>query len=554
MDISPSLLEHDAPSHPLAIDDVTESWRRNDGSGLTCVLVNSSPHDAYDVPIPMAGDAVSELMSGLAVPVIDDADLDCSLRIGAHADRYALAHLGPLGSAMLHFHPQQRFGCPMEPGVGVLAHITSIPANGPGTLGEPARRFIDWLAEAGVRYWQILPVNPTDKHGSPYAGISAFAGNIRLLEGGADAIASTALENPDEYAGFCEREADWLESYSAFMAIHEKLGFDLSWQNWPARYRHFDPISLEGDEELRVRAEKWRRLQFAFERQWQDVRAYANDRGVRIIGDMPIYVNADSADAWANPSIFQLEPDGTATVVAGCPPDNFAPDGQIWFNPIYDWNACETSGYRWWLRRLQRAFALYDMVRLDHFIGFSQYYSIPVGQAASAGAYHQGPGIELFRRAYEELGPLPIIAEDLGLVTPAVRALSADCGFPGMDIVQFADGNNPLSSYQPRPEKIVYTGTHDNQTLVGYCQRRYPHLDARETAEAIREKVVTCAAPVCILPLQDILLLGDEARMNTPGTAEGNWAWQADSRSMRQALEPARKLVSLHESAGRRPA
>jgi len=276
------------------------------------------------------------------------------------------------------------------------------------------------------------------------------------------------------------------------------------------------------------------------------LRAYANEHGVKIIGDMPLYVSADSADAWAHPELFQLDADGLPTAVAGCPPDAFAEDGQIWGNPLYDWDAARASDYSWWLRRLERAFHLYDYVRLDHFIGFAHYFSIPIGEKAQEGTYRPGPGYELFRRAYEKLGPLPVVAEDLGFLTPAVRALVADCGFVGMDIVQFADGGDPLSGYLPRPKKIAYTGTHDNQTLVGYAQDRYADLDASETADKLLTEVVSCGAPVVVVPLQDVLGLDDEARMNVPGVAEGNWTWQARARDVERAADRMRGLVALH--------
>ena len=583
-------------------DDVFGFWSRDDAGSPLCMLVNTSLRNAQDVAVAMVADEVSELVGGYGVRVVGASELQ-ALRCndtfnfndakaqdddassegkpaeidakgtgsekasGAYAngpddanapqctDRFAHVHLNPLGTCLLHFHATERLQRPMEPGIGVLAHITSLPAEGEGTLGAPARAFVDWLAQAGVRYWQVLPVNPTDEFGSPYAGLSAFAGNVRLLEGSGVAFsdatptprAKARIAKLKKYQAFCERESYWLEPYAAFMAIRQKLGEKLAWQEWPKKYRRFNPKLIAGDEELAASAEAWRQSQYLFEQQWKDLRAYANERGVLIVGDMPIYVSADSADVWAHPGIFQLGEDGLPMAVAGCAPDAFAVDGQIWGNPLYDWGACKADGYTWWLRRLQRAFELYDVVRLDHFIGFSRYYSIPAGQTAAMGTYFPGPGIELFQRAYGQFGPLPVIAEDLGLITPAVRALSASCGFPGMDIAQFVDGNDPLSGYRPRPDKIAYTGTHDNQTLVGYCRQRYPHIDGREAAADIMEKVASCSAPICVVPLQDLMGLGDEARMNVPGVAEGNWSWQADAVGMPAALEQVEKLVALHK-------
>ena len=395
------------------------------------------------------------------------------------------------------------FAKPLEPGTGVLAHVTSLP--GP-CFGDDTRRFIDLLAEAGVRYWQILPLNPTDPYGSPYAGISAFAGNASLLNND-DAVAISDASAETAFQDFCEREHSWLDQYAAFM--QERSGAD---------------------------PDVTRRAQFAFDRSWLDLRAYANERGVQIIGDLPIYVGSDSADVWAHPELFQLDENGNPAIIAGCPPDDFAPEGQRWGNPIYDWDAMAQHGYSWWIDRLRRAFELYDIVRLDHFIGFAHYYSIPADRPATEGFYRPGPGIELFRQAHAELGPLPVIAEDLGYVTDEVRQLVADCGFAGMSVVQFTD--DPLRDYSPPANTIAYSGTHDNQTLIGYCQSRYPERDPRETADILLSSVRDCAAPIRVFPLQDLLGLGDEARMNTPGTTEGNWTWRLDEldESLQKAL------------------
>jgi 4-alpha-glucanotransferase len=439
----------------------------------------------------------------------------------------------------------------MEPGLGVLAHLTSLPADeaqeATSALGTPAFEFVDWLADAGVRYWQVLPVNPTDEHGSPYAGISAFAGNDLLL-GSEGVIDDARLEKEglaEEYQRFCEREADWLDPYACFMAIRQKQGDGVVWQDWPKRFRRFDRKLVEGDAKLAKAAEVCKRAQFAFDRQWRALKSYANERGVLIIGDMPIYVSGDSADVWANPQLFKLGSDGKPEAVAGCPPDAFAEEGQIWGNPVYDWDELRSSGYAWWMRRLERAFQFYDILRLDHFIGFSRYFKIPAGEKASAGSYYSGPGFELFQQAFKRFGALPIVAEDLGTITPGVRCLVSACGFPGMDIVQFVDGNDPLPSYVPRPERVAYTGTHDNQTLVGYCEARYPELDAVEAAQDIARNVATCSAPVAIVALQDLMGLGNEARMNVPGVAEGNWTWQACSEDLKSATAFARELVEL---------
>ena len=540
------------PSWFAANDSVFGFWRRGESGEAACVLINASLRDAHDVLVPLETEAVTEVTSGYAVPIVSASEAGEAPAYAPAAERYARVHLGQLGSAVLYMHAEQRLGKPLDEGVGVLAHITSLPSDdskpeGQGTLGAQAFAFVDRLAEAGIRYWQVLLVNPTDGFGSPYAGISAFAGNARLLNGSsASEVAGKAPKDTNAYRAFCEREADWLEPYVAFMAIRQKVGEGTPWQSWPAEYRSHDPAVVEANDMLREHAEGWRRVQFAFEEQWRELRAYANGRGVQIIGDMPIYVSADSADVWANPEIFQLGEDGRPHVVAGCPPDAFAVEGQVWGNPVYDWDVLHKTGYDWWLRRLRRAFDLYDVVRLDHFIGFARYFSIPAGKKATEGSYRPGPGMDFFNAAFDAFGPLPIIAEDLGLITPAVRALVAACGFPGMDIVQFADGNDPLAGYQPRPHKIVYTGTHDNQTLVGYAATRYSDLDVSEVADRLMSMVLTSGAPICVIPLQDVLALDDAARMNVPGTAEGNWSWQADEAAIGQTPSRLRWIVALH--------
>ena len=563
-------------------EDVCGFWCRSVEGATLCAVFNTSFDEPRGVYVPLVGEEVTELVGGYGLEVVDAEELDLAEEANEAAiaeeidetadiaespevaqdskleypaaERFAHVHQCQLGWALLYFHDHQRLQREMEPGLGVLAHLTSLPADNAqeatGALGAPAYEFVDWLVDAGVRYWQVLPVNPTDEYGSPYAGISAFAGNDRML-GPEDFFDDARLEKEglaEEYQRFCEREADWLNPYACFIALRQKQGEGIVWQEWPKRFRRFDQKLVEADVELANAAEACKRAQFAFDRQWRALRAYANERGVFIIGDMPIYVSGDSADVWANPQFFRLGADGLPQVVAGCPPDAFAEEGQIWGNPVYDWEALQADGYTWWMRRLERAFQLYDVLRLDHFIGFSRFFEIPAGEKALAGSYTSGPGVGLFQEAFQRFGALPIVAEDLGLITPGVRSLTSACGFPGMDIAQFVDGNDPLSSYTPRPEKIAYTGTHDNQTLVGYCEERYPELDAIEAAQEIARNVAACTAPVAIMPLQDLMGLGNEARMNTPGVAEGNWAWQARSEDLEPAAAFAKELAELKGS------
>lgn len=516
-------------------EDVFGFWRRGEDGECVCVLANASLHDAHTVRVPMAGEAVSDVVSGAAPTVVDGC---------------AEAFLWPLGTAVLHFHKQRRLQKPLEPGMGVLCHVTSLPNEGrPGTLGAPARRFVDWLAECGQTYWQVLPVNPADGYGSPYAGLAAFAGNTCLLEKDpADVLAELedADDDPD-YQAFLEKNKYWLTPYATFRAIKDLLG-EGPWQEWPDAYARFSP-GLARRVELADGVDRHRKLQYEFQREWDELRAYANGRGVKIVGDMPMYVSGDSADVWAERDIFELDEKGYAQVQAGCPGDGFDPEGQLWGNPTYRWDVLAARGYDWWLARLERAMETYDYVRLDHFIGFSSYYKIAKGKPAREGSFSFGPGLDLFRAAYQKLGPLPFIAEDLGVITPAVRALIAETGIPGMDIVQFSDGD-VREGYEPKPGTVTFTGTHDNQTLLGFCQSRFglEGDEATQMADRIAASVLGSKNDVAIMPLQDVLGLDDAARMNVPGVAEGNWSWQA---AWEDVVAATGRLAQMAQASGR---
>lgn len=516
-------------------EDVFGFWRRGEDGECVCVLANASLHDAHTVCVPMAGEAVSDVVSGTAPAVVDGC---------------AEAFLWPLGTAVLHFHKQRRLQEPLEPGMGVLCHVTSLPnEGGPGTLGAPARRFVDWLAECGQTYWQVLPVNPADGYGSPYAGLAAFAGNACLLEKDPEDVLAELKDADDDpdYQAFLEKNKYWLTPYAAFRAIKDLLG-EGPWQEWPDAYARFSP-GLARRVELADGVDRHRKLQYEFQREWDDLKAYANERGVKIVGDMPMYVSGDSADVWAERDIFELDEKGYAQVQAGCPGDGFDPEGQLWGNPTYRWDVLAARGYDWWLARLERAVETYDYVRLDHFIGFSSYYKIAKGKPAREGSFSFGPGLDLFRAAYQKLGPLPFIAEDLGVITPAVRALIAETGIPGMDIVQFSDGD-VREGYEPKPGTVTFTGTHDNQTLLGFCQSRFglEGDEAAQMADRIAASVLGSKNDVAIMPLQDVLGLDDAARMNVPGVAEGNWSWQA---AWEDVVAATGRLAQMAQASGR---
>ncbi len=472
---------------------------------------------------------------------------------------------------------------------GVLMHISSLPGTyGIGTMGEEAFRFIDFLRQAGQTYWQILPVCPTGHGNSPYQSFSSFAGNplfidpARLAADGyvtaeelaaatmsdnptrvdydAVTLAREALFNtiyprfianpPADFIPFCQDNAAWLEDYALFMAIHEATGLPL--QQWEIALRTRRPQALAAWKvNSSARIQYHQMLQYFFYKQWTALKNYANQNGIYIIGDLPIYVAGDSADVWASPHLFELDENGCPTQVAGCPPDAFCEEGQLWGNPVYDWKTMRLSGYHWWLRRLAAGQRLYDVIRIDHFRGFSDYYTIPAdATTARHGEWKDGPGMRLWNTVRRRLGDVPIIAEDLGFLTDKVRRLVHDSGFPGMKVLQFAFDPAGNSEYLPHhypKNSVVYTGTHDNDTILGWAAalsdeerafaQRYLHADDHNLRERMLCAALGSVANTCILTMQDLCALASEARMNTPSTvSRANWAWRLTADQLTPAI------------------
>ncbi len=399
---------------------------------------------------------------------------------------------------------------------GLLLHVTSLPG---GRLGPEAYRFVDFLAAAGQRWWQLLPLGPPGAGGSPYAALSAFAGDERLVK----------REGPP-------LDAPWVTEYATFRALHELHG---AWPGWPKR-----PVAP------RAAVERYARLQGAFDEEWRALRRYANERGIGLIGDLPIFVAHDSADVWAHRGIFKLDRRGQPRVVTGVPPDYFSKDGQRWGNPHYRWG--RPGVFDWWIARLRRALELFDAVRLDHFLGFLRAWEIPAKERTGRrGRWAGGPGAELFAAVRKALGRLPLIAEDLGLLTPEAAALRDKLGLPGMRVLQFSFGGNPEDRphYFPR-NSVVYTGTHDNDTVSGWLRarggdperaRRYAGCRRRDFHWGMIRVAHLSPSDLAIVPVQDLLGLGSDARMNRPGTVRNNWRWQLRSRQLTPRL--ARKLL-----------
>lgn len=489
---------------------------------------------------------------------------------------------------------------------GILLHPSSLPSPwGIGDLGPMAYRFVDFLVAAGQSLWQVLPLGPTGYGDSPYQCFSAFAGNPLLIsiddiieqglltvEEARSALGNLPTDHVDfgalipakyallwrsferfqsgcnsrlqkDYYQFCEDNSEWLTDYAMFMAIKESQGGG-SWHNWRPDLRDRRPTALElACQELAATIDYHRYLQFLFFRQWQALKAYANHHGVLIIGDAPIFVADDSADVWANRDLFFVDEQGMPTVVAGVPPDYFSATGQRWGNPLYRWDRMAATGYRWWVARMRQSLTLYDVLRLDHFRGFAAYWEVPASSpTAVEGRWVPGPGADLFRVLQAELGALPIIAEDLGLITPDVEALRLTFNLPGMKVLQFAFGDDPTNPYLPHnytPNYVVYTGTHDNDTTVGWFATLDPatrtavltYLGRDEQTVDIAWDLMRLGlmsvAQYAITPLQDVLRLGTEARMNTPGRLGGNWAWRCPAEALSAELaDTLRQLTFIY--------
>lgn len=494
---------------------------------------------------------------------------------------------------------------PPERSSGILLHPTSLPAPcGIGDLGPAAYAWVDALAHARQRWWQILPLGPTGYGDSPYAVFSAFAGNPNLIS--PELLAHEGLLNAADFAGdhwdadrieygpviefkagltahawdnfqagrgktlrpafevFHSQESGWLEDFVLFMALKEAHG-GAGWHEWSEELILRKPAALQqARQELAEAMELHRFRQFLFDRQWKALKQYARERNVRLIGDVPIFVADDSADVWTNPELFLLDEQRRPRVLSGVPPDFFSTTGQLWGNPLYNWKAHQKSGYAWWTARLRAALAQVDLVRLDHFRGFEAYWEVPAGTStAENGRWVKGPGADFFRVVRENLGGLPMIAEDLGVITPEVRQIRQQFNLPGMRILQFAFGGALERRFLPhRHERntVVYTGTHDNDTTHGWYQTlteeelRFFRGYAPSTDNDISWDLIRLAwmsvADYAITPLQDVLSLGSEARMNRPGQPSGNWRWRfrAD-RLTEKLLDRLAELTVIYERA-----
>lgn len=485
----------------------------------------------------------------------------------------------------------------------IVLHISSLPGEeGIGTFGEEAYQFVDFLSRARQRFWQILPLGPTSFGDSPYQSFSSFAGNpyfisIKTLEveglidpaflQGADLnrtpdsvdfekiytekyrlLRQSYRKGYDHYRGaideFVEANRYWLPDYALFMAIKDEEG-GKPWWKWPKELRNHDKKALEEfGEKHREAVRFYEYIQFLFFRQWRKLKQYANHRGIEIIGDLPIYIARDSADAWATPEILLLDENKEPKVVGGCPPDGFSDDGQLWGNPIYNWAYEEKNGFPWWTKRIEINLEFFDVIRLDHFIGFRMYWAVPYGdETARYGKWLDGPGMSLFNALKEKLGELPIIVEDLGLQDDRVIELKREAGFPGMAVLQFGffpDVDNDYIPHNIGEDTIVYTGTHDNETTRGWIEGLSPqHLQfVKDYLNLTEEEGYTWGmirgammsrSRLCIVPMQDYLNLGNEARMNEPSTLGKNWKFRVRKSALTNEL--ADKIRHITKTFGR---
>lgn len=484
---------------------------------------------------------------------------------------------------------------------GILLPVSSIPsAYGIGAFSKEAYEFVDFLKESGQTYWQILPLGPTGYGDSPYQSFSTFAGNPyyidleKLIQAGfltreqcqdydwgesenyvdyekiylsrfkvlKKVFEKSEIENNGAFCAFVKENDFWLADYALYMAVKDSFQ-GKSWSEWDEDIRLRKPEAIEKySSQLKEQILFYEFQQYLFAEQWMQLKKYANERGIRIIGDIPIYVAFDSADTWANPELFQFDENCMPTGVAGCPPDSFSATGQLWGNPLYRWEYHKETGYAWWMQRISYCYKLYDVVRIDHFRGFDEYYNIPFGDTtAQFGKWEKGPGYDLFRVMKEKLGDKAVIAEDLGFLTPSVIELVKKTGYPGMKILQFAFDSREESDYLPHnysANSVVYTGTHDNDTTMGWYQTVGEHdrsfakkyLNIKDDEDMVWNFIraaIASVSDIAIIPMQDYLSLGSEARINVPSTLGNNWKWRMiKGQTDKELAEKICKMCKLY--------
>ncbi len=480
---------------------------------------------------------------------------------------------------------------------GIFCAVSMLPNKyGIGGFGKEAYDFIDFLCETGQKVWQVLPLNPTAYGDSPYQSPSSFAGNpyfidpyllykdglltreeLKEYEVECDSVdygrlfstrynllskAYARFEKVGLYVDYCNKNKSWLDDYALYMALKVTHNY-AAWSTWDNEYKYYKTAKTHA-EEFKDEADFWRFIQYEFEKQWQNVLSYARKKGVTVLGDMPIYVSFDSVDIWARPEEFLLDENLSPTIVAGCPPDGFSPDGQLWGNPIYDWEKMKQNGFSWWVERFKRAKDLYDIVRIDHFRGFAGFYAVPYGDAtARNGKWYDGVGYSLFEKVHSVIPDLKVIAEDLGYITPDVLTLMEETGYPGMKMLQFAFYDAD-AKYLPRNYEndncVVYTGTHDSDATHYWTESMEPHTrevfmrevpvkDKQPLVDALILFAHESRANLSMVPLIDYMRLGNDARMNVPGESKGNWSFRINKNYATKSLK--KHILALTKEGGR---
>lgn len=519
-------------------DDIL-AFTRTDGEETLLVLANRSYGESSFVLEDIDAEYALDLLSSRELPL----------------DEEGVIKMDRLSCRIISLMSKEPKSQDFDRAAGVICHVSSIPG---GKMGSSARDFVDYIASAGFKIWQVLPLNPAGTGNSPYSSHSTFAGEPAFID---------YDELPDKagFSAFVDQNAEWLSEYVAYTVTKESQD-GRGWLEWPESLKNAKPAEvLAGfDEGQRKRASRLMREQYYFDAQWKALKEYANSKGVSVMGDLPMFMALESSDVWANKEIFKIDADGRQSVHAGVPPDVFSNEGQDWGNPLYDWDKLEESGYRWWLSRIRQCAQRYDMLRIDHFRGLSEYFAIPEGMEPDAGLWQHGPGLKLFKAIAEMLDSegltLKLLAEDLGYLDDAVMNLIKLAGLPGMDIWQFsAFDMMELSEREPKQaaKRAYYSGTHDNNTLVGWLQDTFREEGRSVEDELTRiiEELYRSPACLAMLQIQDVLMLGTEARMNVPGVPEGNWTWKLKEGRVEEnypnAKERAEWLKALAESCGR---
>ncbi len=519
-------------------EDIYGFWRSDDSSKVAVLANRSRFEKSIWLELPQNSINASCILNCIDYKI---DEIETFKGMGDETILRIRVELPPLGCGVISVLTNKLEKHSKLTGAGVLLHLSSLEKID-DSIEKSAKTFIDTLKLSGQGYWQILPLNPVDSYGSPYSSSCVFAGEYSLL--GEEDIKSVRYK---EFGEFCHREDYWLDNFALYTVLKNKYN-NIPWQQW-SQGDKYPENTQELYSEYSLAMEEIKLEQYRFWTIWQRIKGYANQQGIGIIGDLPIYVASDSADVWSNPQEYKLDSDGYGNQLAGVPPDYFSEEGQSWGNPLYNWEAMSKDGFNWWKERIAKAIKDYDYIRLDHFRGFAGYYTIPAGSSAKDGYWQEGVGRKFFDQLTKELGTLPIIAEDLGDLDGAVYDLLHYTGFYGIDVYQFKSEEVLSKNYTKAKDRLIYSGTHDNQTLLSWLSDKGVEGDVKQRAREVLEKIYSSNYSLVITPLQDILLLDDLSRMNTPGTVENNWKWKIRPEDFDE--DTAKWLYNITKAHGR---